>query len=212
MDSIGTAHATITGGMQSGGGVVLAGGTSDEYVALPANVLSGLTAATFEAWVTWGGATTGWERLFDFGSNDGASGNQGTGETYIFFSPRPGGAGTGTCTATGNFPRVAITTDSNSNESCAGGTAAFPTTRAHVAVTIGTMLSLYINGMPAGSVTPAVSLSAITAANNWLGRSQWSGDPEFGGTIHEFRIYNTERTAAQIAASNTAGPDMPPAQ
>jgi hypothetical protein len=211
MDSIGTAHGTITGGMQSGGGVVLAGGTSNQYVSLPASAFSGLTNATFETWATWTASTSTWERLFDFGSNSGGAGAQGTGNTYIFFSPRPG-AGTGTCTLAANNPRVAITMSSNMSESCAGAMTAFPSARTHVAITIGTMLTLYINGSSVGSVASAVSLSDVTFQNNWLGRSQWTDDPEFAGTIFEFRIYDTERTAAQIMASATAGPDMVPAQ
>ena len=61
-------------------------------------------------------------------------------------------------------------------------------------------------------VTPAVSLSGITDTNNWLGRSQYAADADFAGSISEFRIYGTARSAAQIAASNTAGPDTPPTQ
>jgi len=55
-------------------------------------------------------------------------------------------------------------------------------------------------------------LSSIPAANNWLGRSQFAADSEFAGTISEFRIYGTARTASQIQASYTAGENMVPPQ
>jgi hypothetical protein len=50
-------------------------------------------------------------------------------------------------------------------------------------------------------------LSQISDVNNWLGRSQYSNDPELNATFDEFRIYDVALTAAQIQTSATAGPD-----
>ena len=52
-------------------------------------------------------------------------------------------------------------------------------------------------------------LDLINDNNNWLGRAQW-GDPLFDGLIDEFRIYDTRLTAAEVAASFTAGPEPAP--
>jgi hypothetical protein len=100
------------------------------------------------------------------------------------------------------------------NESCGLGTATFPTGTRHVAVTIDeNTLALYIDGAQAGgAVTPAVPLSSISSSHNWLGRSQFEPDSEFAGTISEFRVYRTARSASQIQMSYMAGENMVPTQ
>jgi hypothetical protein len=52
-----------------------------------------------------------------------------------------------------------------------------------------------------------MSLSAINDINCWLGRSQYSADADFGGSIDEFRIYSAALTALQVRTSNLAGPN-----
>jgi hypothetical protein len=46
----------------------------------------------------------------------------------------------------------------------------------------------------------------VDDVNNWLGRSQYSSDPAFGGTIYEFRIYGAALTQVELGASFAAGP------
>ena len=46
--------------------------------------------------------------------------------------------------------------------------------------------------------------------NNWLGRSQFSGDAYLNATITDFRIYDGALTAAEIQRSYTNGPDVTP--
>jgi hypothetical protein len=41
-------------------------------------------------------------------------------------------------------------------------------------------------------------------AQNWIGRSQYSADPYFSGSIDEFRIYYNALTADQITALASA--------
>jgi hypothetical protein len=69
------------------------------------------------------------------------------------------------------------------------------------------MLHLYLDGADAGSKALTGSLSSINDINNWLGRSQYSPDAEFGGSLYEFRIYNRALSAGQIALSFADGPD-----
>ena len=73
-------------------------------------------------------------------------------------------------------------------------------------------MSLYLNGAFQGQVTMTAPLSSLNDVNNWLGRSQFTPDPEFAGTIHEFRVYSAARSAAQILASYNATPTGLPAQ
>jgi hypothetical protein len=222
-DSVGTAHGTIVGGSQANGVVTLAGGTTDQYVQLPPNVLTGLTTTTFEVWSSWTGGTQNWQRIFDFGLSDAGAGMQGgtnTTSPYIFLTPRAdatNNANNPNCiNTTAARPRAAITTAGPVSETCAFGTAAFPTgTLTHIAVTVdGSAMTLYIGGTAVGGpVGLGVGISAIAGYdNNWLGRSQFSNDAEYGGTISEFRIYASARTAAQITASAAAGPDSVPTQ
>jgi hypothetical protein len=221
MDSVGTAHGTINGGTQGSGVVTLTGGTSDQYVQLPASVLDNLSTATFEAWATWTGGNNNWQRIWDFGTSDAGDGAQGatnTGSPYFFFTPRATTTSNPNCTnATASMPRVAITGMGPMNEDCAFGTAAFPMSAlTHVAVVIDATptMTLYIGGNAVGGpVTLNYGIANVAGhTNNWLGRSQFSNDTEYAGTISEFRIYNSARSTAQISASATAGPDSVPTQ
>ncbi len=66
----------------------------------------------------------------------------------------------------------------------------------------------YVNGQPASSGVATIPLSAILDTNDWLGRSQYSDDPYFGGRYDEFRIYRGLLSDADVAADYAAGPDV----
>jgi hypothetical protein len=219
-DSVGNADGTLmNGATQSGGVVNLAGGSTDQYVNLPSGVLFGISAATIEAWASWTGGTSNWQRLFDFGQSDGTNGEQGgTNSTspYLFFTPRAQATENTNCNnPTASRPRVALTSAGPSAEYCAFGGAAFPDgTMTHVAVSIdATSMALYINGTAEGApVAVGTPLNVVSGYFAWLGRSLFFSDTEFAGTISEFRIYPTARSASQISASASAGPDSVPSQ
>ncbi len=67
-------------------------------------------------------------------------------------------------------------------------------------------MSLYLNGALENQVAFFDKLSGLNDVNNWLGKSQFGTDAEFGGTIHEFRIYDAALDAAEIKVSFDAGP------
>src|SRR5262249_4893233 len=59
---------------------------------------------------------------------------------------------------------------------------------------------LYVNGVQVASNT-GMSLSPAVISpttNNWLGRSQFSSDPYFNGSISELRIYNAALSSNNI--------------
>jgi hypothetical protein len=202
-DSVGTSHGTVEGTtLDDSGELTLAGTTTDQYVDLPNGLISGLESATLEIWFTWSGGDA-WQRLFDFGSSDMAEGTQGDGQTYLFLTPRAVDAD--------GFLRVAFTSDGNENETLVTATAAASTSpETHVTVVVdgaNDLLSLYQGSTLAGSVAFAETLADLDDVNAWLGRSQYSGDPEFAGKLHEFRVYDAALTAAEIAYSDSAGPD-----
>lgn len=196
-DSVGSAHGTPMGGATiSGGALNLAGGSSGQYLDLPNALISTLTSATIEAYVTWTGAAGGdWQRIFDFGSSNMAEGTQGTGNKYLFLSARKLRA----C-YTNASPTAEIFTDS------ATDLTAQPTQLAVVVNATAHNLTLYLDGTAVGSsVTLNEPLSAINDVNNWLGRSQFAPDDYFAGKISEFRIYSAPLTGPELKTSKQMG-------
>ncbi len=155
-----------------------------EYVNLPNGIASGLHDFAISAWVN-PSANTAWSRVFDFGT--------GTGD-YMFL----------TLSAGGGPVRFAITTSGNGAEQQINGPGTLPlNTWSHVAVTLsGHTGTLYVNGQPVGTnpnmtLTPA-DLGATTS--DWIGRSQFSGDPFLSATVDDFQIYDSALSGAEIAA------------
>ena len=212
-DSIGTAHGTIMGGSNatlSGGSLSLSGDlgtqyTNEGYVQLPAGLLDPLGSATLEAWVTWRGTGSSgnlvWQRIFDFGSQ-ATSGSALVGRTYLFLTPHATSSG---------FVRVAYSINGSANETFIDGSGTFPlNVQTYAAVVIddtNDTMALYMNGTQTGTTALTGTLADIDNANSWLGRSNYSVDPEFNGILHEFRIYRVPLTAAQVQTSYLAGPD-----
>jgi hypothetical protein len=209
-DLIGTAHGTLFGAATVVDGVLNLPGASGDYASLPGsniNINNGANYidATFEAWFTWNGSGGNWQRVFDFGAISGTSG-----QDYVFYTP-VGGAS--------RFQRAA-TRDNAAAEvgySTAGGTAVTPDVRHHVAVVVddnanggANTISLYFNGNLLGSGTlqsgSTYSMSGLSNANAFLGRSLFSADAYFNGSIDEFRVYNHALNLTEVQTSFAAGP------
>ncbi|OXS59290.1 hypothetical protein B1A99_11750 [Cohnella sp. CIP 111063] len=171
--------ATFSAG-QSGNAVALNG--TNGYVSMPSGIANGATDVTIAAWVK-ANSLSNWTRIFDIGT--------GT-SNYMFLSPQPGGAGL----------RFAITTGGNGAEQQIHSTAAFPTgVWKHVAVTIaGSTGRLYVDGVQvAANASMTLNPSSLgNTTQNWLGRSQFAGDPYFNGQIDDFRIYSRALSASEI--------------
>ncbi|MFC5468014.1 DUF5695 domain-containing protein [Cohnella suwonensis] len=178
---------TLNGGAtwaagQSGNAVSLNGSTG--YVSMPNGIANGATSFTVAAWVK-ANSLSNWTRIFDIG----------TGTTnYMFLSPQPGAAGL----------RFAITTNGNGSEQQISSTTAFPTgVWKHVAVTIsGSTGRLYVDGVQVAT-NASMTLNPSSLGNttqNWIGRSQYSGDPYFNGSVDDFRMYSRALSASEITA------------
>jgi Concanavalin A-like lectin/glucanases superfamily len=211
MDRVGSAHGVIKGGatlsqVSGKGAVVLSGGATGPYVDLPNGLLSALTSASLEAWVTWGGGSA-WQRIFDFGdsTNQTPEDNPANGKSYLFLTPQ-------TDTASGGVMRAvySLTGGAVAAETRLEGTQALAQALTQVVVVVDDVaneLRLYIDGAAAGTQTFSGSLASIDDVNAWLGRSQYNVDPELSGTFHDFRIYAAALSAPQIATSFAGGPD-----
>lgn len=215
LDSKGAAHGQLLGTKLPGTGVLpLSGGRSGEYVDLPNGIVSGLQAATFEAWLTWNGTGTAggvWQRIFDFGGSTAGEDMPASGSSYLFFTAV---AAKDTVRLLPPAIRVAYSQSGVDKEDICSGLEPLPSgTPTHVAVVIdpaAETMSIYQNGALLNGCRLTRPLSAIDDVNNWLGHSNFSADDDLAGTYDEFRIYAAALTAAEIKASFKAGPDAKP--
>lgn len=183
-------NATIVGGVTIGNrgtekAAVLDGSTG--YLQLPQGIVSGLTNITVSAWV-YINNTQAYQRIFDFGSNT-------TRYMYLLASGRNDAA---YGFASG------ITTSGWTNERTTATGVDLPEGEwAHVAfVQSGTTVRLYQNGAKVAENT-SVDLNPSSlgnTTNNFIGKSQFSGDATFDGSISDFRIYKKALTDGEIGA------------
>jgi hypothetical protein len=199
MDSVGGAHGTLNGAASFTGSSLLTLNGTDGYVNLPNGLISGQSSVTFETWLTWNGGGN-WQRVFDFGDNDQGENNQGNGLTYIMLTPR----------SFDGVLRFAISTNSGNGEMPTLWTNALPVGQpTHLAVSydlISSTAVLYVNGQRVSTGPAIIPLNAINDINVWLGRSNWP-DPNFNGSLDEFRIYGGVLSDSAVAASYAVGPD-----
>ncbi len=148
---------------------------------LPSGILAGATSFTIATWVRVD-TLANWARLFDFGSGTG---------TNMFLVPR---SGSGTA-------RYAITAGGAGGEQRIDAPAALPAgVWTHVAVThTGNLGILYVNGaeVARNSALTSRPSSLGTTTQNWIGRSQYSGDPYLNAAVDSFRVYSRALSASR---------------
>lgn len=192
-DSAGSDTAT-NHGVALGAGGPFAGSKSglfgsSGYASLASNPLSGASAFSAEAWLSWVGGTNYKQAIFDFGSSS---------TNYMYLTPasaltghkalfeiHTGGGSTAQVTATklpvGPFEYIAVTETT-------GGT-----------------LTLYLNGEQVGQVTGVTlnpsSLGSLTSY--YIGKSL-AGDPNLEGWLSNVAFYNAALSATQIQAHYNA--------
>ena len=65
---------------------------------------------------------------------------------------------------------------------------------------VGNTGTLYVNGAAVASTSITIDPANVTQTTNYLGKSQFTADPLFTGSLDDFRIYNRGLSAAEIAA------------
>jgi hypothetical protein len=178
--------AVITNDSSRGNVLNLDGVTN--YVVLADPVANCSTLAT---WVKWNGGGV-WQRVFDFGTDT---------TNYFFLTPL----------ASSGKMRFAITTNSAGGEQQINAATAMPTgSWCHVAVTLdGAKGLLYLNGNPVGTNSSlTIRPWQILAKNNYLGKSQWPGDPLFSGRIDSFRVFGRPLSGTEIRDLAYAHPSL----
>jgi len=147
------------------------------------SVINTLTDCTIAAWVNWSGDGDAWQRIFDFGTPPASADEDPN--IYMFLTGNTGGGSI----------RFAITVSGNSDEDQTTAPGPIPSRWHHVAVTIdpgNTTHTLYLDGKVVAQNTEAryTPSDLGETTQNWLGRSQFSTDAYFGGSIDEFYIFN----------------------
>lgn len=160
-----------------GGGLSFDG--TDDHLSLPGR-LGDSTNFSFAAWVKWNGGAN-WQRIFDLGN--------GT-SNYLYLTPK----------SADNTLRFGLRV--GGTQQLLNAPALTPGVWTHVAVTInGNTGKLFVNGSLANTnngmtLTP----SQVGTETNYLGKSQWSTDPLFGGVLDDVRFFNSGLSDAQVAA------------
>jgi len=179
-------HGTVLGAAtwQPGEGLRFNG--TDTYVAVPDNVMSGLTSITVAMDVFVDPAQATPYFIYGFGNSSGGAGNG-----YLF--------------ATGDQLRTAIASGNWSTEQNtrpAGGSLQRGAWK-HLAYTqTGTTGVLYQDGVevarnPNVTITPGSIGGGVTTAN-YIGRSLYSADRYFRGGVRDFRVYDRALGAAEV--------------
>ena len=154
-------------------------------VTLPPNVATG-SSFTFAGWIYWDGGGNN-QRIFDFGNSD---------SQWIVLTPK----------SSANTMRFKI--KNGGTEHTLDTTALTPNQWNHVAVTLsGGTARIFLNGaiVAAGSGW-TISPTTFDPRVNFLGDSQFTGDPLFKGKMDELLITDYAIGAAQMASllTNTA--------
>jgi len=186
--------ATINNGLSLPGGPT--GGYSG-YVSLPSGIVKGDTSVTVECWVQPNSVNT-WAEIWDFGDSGGLLNNFG----LIQDSPGPGNM------------RVAFTPTDEGEVDIDAPTYLPSGAEAYLVVTYNNSTltgDLYLNGslyasttVPNSTYSPGAFGGAAGTTDNALGNDVY-GDPQFGGTIYEVRIWNGVVSPLYVALSAGLG-------
>jgi len=201
-DAKGASHGTLLGTELPGTGQLpLEGARTGQYVDLADGIISGLSNATFEAWLIWDGGGA-WQRIFDFGSSSGGEDMAGsTGISYLFFA----------ASSTPGPPRLVFSRNGVDDEQICAAPDAFPIgVLTHIVAVINRTerrMAIYQDGELAADCPLERPLSDINDVNNWLGHSNFIADVDLAATYEEFRIYGAALSATELRASFAAGPD-----
>lgn len=158
--------------------VVLDG--ENNFIQLPHNIANH-KEITIAMWVYWGGGSN-WQRVFDFGNGE---------SQYMFL------------TARNNSNRVRFAIKNGGDEVYLDAPMAtiMRNVWSHVTVSIGESgIRIYKDGeLMAEKTDVSISPADFKPLFNYIGRSQFNADPMFKGRIDDFRVYNYELPAEEIA-------------
>ena len=211
-ESVGTADGTLEGGATISNGQLHLSGSNTAYVSLPAGAIdiSQYTAVSFSIWFTAPTTPAVNSQLFALGGTISGGTYNGAGYGYIIANPNTGGG-------TPNY-RTAISAGPNSKPgwqygetSINGGlTSSIVGNGQHQLVVTdnNSTLSIYLDGAlkASSSIASTNLLSGLSDSLAYIGKSVYTGDPGFAGSINEFDIYNNALSTTDVANAYAAGP------
>lgn len=159
---------------------------STSYIDLPDNITAGVTDFTMAAWINVTGTTKGWQRVFDLGNGTAS---------YAFL---------GIPYETTNI-RGAMKVNNGAEQNATATGVLKKNEWMHIAfVQEGNVGTVYINGEAKATTTLSSTLSAMgNTATNYIGRSQFSGDPYYNGYLDEIVFAKRAFSADEIRAMGT---------
>jgi hypothetical protein len=195
-DAVGSANGTLEGNAVISKGKVILDGSQGTYVNLPAGMITGYTAVTFECWVNIG-ENDNYARIFDQGSIVGKSGQR---DLYLCVYH----------TATRDWRLMIVDTKAPIAKTV--GKPGSLTNKGYVYLAgvfnpATGFMGVYMNGELVDSRNDLTSLNGVDPDYFFLGRSLFASDAYLKGEFDEFRIYKTALSTAQIAANYANGPD-----
>jgi hypothetical protein len=167
-------------GFDSSGNPTFAAANSN-YIYTSAGFKNFETGITGEFWAYFTSTSYSWERLMDFGNGSNLDNivfcRSGTSnDLYVGFYNTSGVLvnlyATGYIT-NGAFGHYVFTAD-------------------------GSALKIYKNGVQVASTSTSYLPTSVSRTNTYIGRSNWSGDSYFQGSIPVVRLYNRALTSTEI--------------
>lgn len=154
---------------------------SAQFVQLPYRVADS-DELSVAMWVKWNTSTTQWQRIFDFGNDT---------EHYMFLTPNSGTSKMRFAIKNGGDEQIL---------DCPSKLSSY--LWKHVVVTIGKdKTAIYVDGTEVASTTGiTIKPSDIRPVLNYLGRSQYTADPNISANYDDVRIFNYALSADEVKA------------
>lgn len=153
---------------------------TSQFVQLPYRVADS-DELTIAMWINWRSPTTQWQRIFDFGNDT---------DHYMFLTPY---------NSYTNKMRFAIKNGGDEQTiDCTAKLSGY--TWKHVTVTLAKdKTTIYVDGVEAASSTGiTIKPSDIRPVLNYLGRSQFTADPNISAYYDDVRVYNYALSADEV--------------
>ena len=153
---------------------------SSQFVQLPYRIADS-DELSVAMWVKWNTSTTRWQRIFDFGTDE---------DHYLFLTPNSGTSKMRFAIKNGGDEQIL---------DCPSKLSSY--LWKHVVVTIGKdKTAIYVDGAEVASTTGiTIKPSDIRPVLNYLGRSQYSADPNISANYDDVRVFNYALSADEVA-------------
>lgn len=152
-----------------------------QFVQLPYRVADS-DELSVAMWVKWNTSTTQWQRIFDFGNDE---------DHYLFLTPNSGTSKMRFAIKNGGDEQIL---------DCPSKLSSY--LWKHVVVTMGKdKTAIYVDGKEVASTTGiTIKPSDIRPVLNYLGRSQYTADPNISANYDDVRIFNYALSADEVKA------------